>query len=383
MLRIIKIGMDVHSTNYTLCAVEPVLGSEDIVYASTQVSPDYKLILSFINQLKVQLGLDNDYDIVCGYEAGCLGYTLYNQLHNAGVKCVILAPSTMLTPQGKRIKTDTRDARMIAGCLAHGGYHPVYVPDEQDDEVKMFIRMRDDHCAALRKLKQQINAFVLYQGHYFKESKWTVKHTNWLYSLKLSALERETLNEYLASYEDSVARIARFDARIQEIAVQSRYQERVSKLTCFLGVKTHTALALIVEISDFNRFAKASNFASFLGLVPGEDSSSVRINRTGITKAGNSHLRKLLIEASNGIAKGRVGYVSKSLRARQNGNTSEVVDYANRGNTRLRRNYYHLIRVGKARNVAIAAVARELACFIWGMMTENMQQRPTPGVKMA
>lgn len=119
--------MDVHSKNYTLCAMEPVIGEEDCIFTNIQLMADYKNILMFIDDLKLKLGLDNENDIVCGYEAGCLGYSLYNQLTAAGVKCVILAPTTMLTQQGKRVKTDARDALMIAQCLSYGGYHAVYI----------------------------------------------------------------------------------------------------------------------------------------------------------------------------------------------------------------------------------------------------------------
>ena len=108
----------------------------------------------FIENLKKKLGSGNEYDIVCGYEAGCLGYSLYNQLTNTGMKCVILSPTTMLTPQGSRIKTDARDAQMIAQCLSYGGYHAVYIPTEEDDSVKEYLRMRDDHKLALKKIKQ-------------------------------------------------------------------------------------------------------------------------------------------------------------------------------------------------------------------------------------
>jgi len=128
--------------------MEPVIGEEDRIFANIQVTPDYKNILMFIENLKLKLGLDNEYDIQCGYEAGCLGYSLYNQLTNAGVKCVILAPTTMLTPQGARIKTDAGDAQMTAQCLAYGGYHAVYIPTEEDNSVKECLCMRDDHKPA-------------------------------------------------------------------------------------------------------------------------------------------------------------------------------------------------------------------------------------------
>ena len=372
MYRIIKIGMDVHSKNYTLCAMEPVIGEEDRIFANIQVTADYKNVLMFIEELKLKLGLDNEYDIVCGYEAGCLGYSLYNQLTAAGVKCVILAPTTMLTQQGKRVKTDARDALMIAQCLSYGGYHAVYIPTEEDDSVKEYLRMRDDHKDALKKIKQQINALCLRHGYHYDGTKWTIKHVTWLRKLELSPLYRETLNEYMASYDEQTAKIERFDKRIEEIAEQERYLEKVKRLGGFLGIKTHTALSLVVETGDFARFVKGNTYAAFLGLVPGENSSGDKINRTGISKAGNRHLRLLLIEAARGICKGAVGHKSKELRSRQNGNSAEVIAYADKANTRLRSRYYKFIRHGKTKNVAVAAVARELACFVWGMMTENI-----------
>lgn len=377
MYRILKIGMDVHSKNYTLCAMEPVIGEEDRVFATVKVTPDYKNILMFIESLKMKLGIDNKYDIQCGYEAGCLGYSLYNQLTKAGVKCVILAPTTMLAQQGVRIKTDARDALMIAQCLSYGGYHAVHIPTEEDDSVKEYLRMRNDHKLALKKVKQQINAFCLRHGYHYEGTKWTITHLKWLRKLDMKDLYRETLEEYMASYEEQMAKIERFDKRIEEIAAQERYQEKVKRLGCFLGVKTHTALSLIVETGDFARFAKGNVYAAYLGLAPGEHSSSDDINRLGITKAGNSHLRLLLVEAAGGICKGAVGHKSKELRARQNGNRAEVIAYADKANTRLRSKYYKMIRHGKKRNVAVAAIARELACFVWGMMTDNI------GVKAA
>lgn len=310
--------------------------------------------------------------IQCGYEAGCLGYSLYNQLTAANVKCVILAPTTMLTPQGIRIKTDARDARMIAQCLSYGGYHAVYVPTEDDDSIKEYIRMRDDHKTALKKIKQQINAFCLRHGHHYAQGKWTIAHWKWLKKLELSALYREVLNEYMTSYEEQVSKIERLDQRIEELASQEKYAEKVKKLGCFLGIKTHTALSLIVETGDFKRFAKGNIYAAYLGLAPGENSSGAKTKRTGLSKAGNSHLRQLLTEAAGGICKGMVGHKSKELKARQKGNTDDVIKYADKANVRLRSRYYKLIRQGKARNVAVAAIARELACFVWGMMTDNI-----------
>lgn len=152
-----------------------------------------------------------------------------------------------------------------------------------------------------------------------------------------------------------------------------RYGERVRRLGCFIGIKPHTALSLLVEVGDFRRFEKAPNFAGFLGLVPGEDSSGGGRNSLAITKAGNSHLRRLLVESSQSYSRGTIGFKSKGLKKRQEGNPPEVVAYADRANERLRRRYYRMALKNRAkRNVAIVAVARELACFIWGMMTDEI-----------
>lgn len=302
-----------------------------------------------------------------------LSYSL--SLTGAGVRCTILAPTTMLTQQGKRIKTDKRDAVMIAQCLSYGGYHAVHVPTDKDSSVKEYLRMRDDHKLALKKIKQQISAFCLRHGYFYDGNKWTIKHLDWLKKLDLSDLHRETLNEYMASYEEQTAKIERFDKRIEELAADSDYHEKVGKLCCLLGIKPHTALSLIVETGDFSRFRKGNTYAAFLGLAPGESSSGEKINRTGISKAGNSHLRTLLIESARGICKGQIGHKSKELRSRQAGNPAEVIAYADRGNTRMRSKYYRMIRHGKKRNVAVAAVARELACFAWGIMTDHLEPR--------
>ncbi len=138
-------------------------------------------------------------------------------------------------------------------------------------------------------------------------------------------------------------------------------------------IKTHTALSVMVEVGDFRRFATPERLASYLGLVPGEDSSGARQRNTGITKAGNSHVRRLLVESAQGYTRGMIGYKSKDLKRRQQGNTPEVIAYADRANERLRRKYYHMVLHNHThRNVAITAIARELACFIWGMMTDHI-----------
>ena len=137
MKRIIKIGMDVHTTNYTLCIFEPSFEHEGTVHCITQIKPEVKNIVDVIDKLKEKLKVD-ELDIVCGYEAGCLGYSLYHELKDKGISCIILAPSTMRVQKGgKKLKNDYRDARQIAECLSYGGYSAVYVPTKLDNAVKV------------------------------------------------------------------------------------------------------------------------------------------------------------------------------------------------------------------------------------------------------
>ena len=189
----------------------------------------------------------------------------------------------------------------------------------------------------------------------------------------MSDLQREALDEYLLTYEYLTEKISRFDERIEELASVERYEEKVKHMSCLLGIKTHTALSMIVEVGDFERFEKAPKFASFLGLVPSEDSSDTRVNRYSITKAGNSHLRRHLVEAAQSYTRGNVGHKSVALKQRRKGNPPEVMVYADKATERLRRRFYKMtLNKGVNRNVAATAIARELACFIWGMMTEHV-----------
>ena len=366
----VYVGMDVHKESFTLCSCK----YEDEKASHYQRTPaSYKNVLRYLAFLRTIYGEDTRF--VCGYEAGCLGYSLYHQLENFNVECVILAPTTMLEQRSKRrIKTDKRDAEIIARSLAQHNYSPVHIPTETDNQTKEFIRMRDDHKAELKKIKQQILSFCLRQGYQYDGSgNWTAKHVKWLRSLKPAGLYKEILDEYLLTYTILTDKLNRLDQRIEELASKEEYKESVSKLTCFLGIKTHTALSVIVEVGDFQRFVSARKFAGYLGLVPGQHSSGDDRNGLGITKAGNTHVRRLLVESAQSYTRGKIGYKSRVLRSRQAGNSPQVINYADRANERLRRRYYKMVlKDGKKYNIAKTAIARELACFIWGMMTDNI-----------
>lgn len=370
MESILYVGLDVHKETYS---ISTYVAGEDKIISQQTIKAEFKLVLKYIDTLRFRYG--KNANIVCGYEAGPLGYTLYHQFNDHGIKCVILAPTTMAQTNKNRVKTDKIDSEIIAKCLAFNTYSPVYVPDATDQEVRDFIRMRDARVQALKVVKQQILSFVLNHGHKYGGGKkyWTKTHIKWLRDIEFSGVTKETFLEMLAEFDHLTGKVERLNLRIEELSQTDRYQEKVAMIKCFHGCQTYTALTLIVETGDFNRFATADQYAAFLGLTPSEHSSGATTRKGGITKTGNTNIRKTLVEASHSFARGQIGHISKELNKRQQGNPPDVIAYANKANERLRRKAYRLmLKNNKHRNQAVTAVARELACFVWGMMTGNI-----------
>lgn len=379
MNRIVYIGMDVHTSNYTLCSLDPGYGvKKDNYFAEVQFTNNFVTnVVNYVTNLKKKL---KDCEFVCGYEAGCLGYSTYKDLTKAGIKCVIMAPSTMAVQKGgKKVKNDRRDARVIAQCLAYQTYKEVYVLSEHDEAVRGYLRMRDSHKKELKRIKQQIIAFCTGHGLFSPtKSNWTVAHLKWLKGLKFNdPVEQEIINEYLSSYTYLCDKIKAMDVRIEVLASEKQYCENVKKLRCIKGIETNVALTLLAEIGDFNRFSKPTDFAAYLGLIPGEQSSGDKVRGTGITKAGNSTLRQKLTEAAKGYWRGRIGMKSATFKKFEKELPKEVTEYALKANTRLQRKFFNMTHVkGKNMNVAASACAREMACFVWGLITNHYDKAP-------
>lgn len=379
MNRIVYIGMDVHTSNYTLCSLDPEYGvKKDNYFAEVQFTNNFVTnVVNYVSNLKKKL---KDCEFVCGYEAGCLGYSTYKDLTKAGIKCVIMAPSTMAVQKGgKKVKNDRRDARVIAQCLAYQTYKEVYVLSEHDEAVRGYLRMRDSHKKELKRIKQQIIAFCTGHGLFSPtKSNWTVAHLKWLKGLKFNdPVEQEIINEYLSSYTYLCDKIKAMDVRIEVLASEKQYCENVKKLRCIKGIETNVALTLLAEIGDFNRFSKPTDFAAYLGLIPGEQSSGDKVRGTGITKAGNSTLRQKLTEAAKGYWRGRIGMKSATFKKFEKELPKEVTEYALKANTRLQRKFFNMTHVkGKNMNVAASACAREMACFVWGLITNHYDKAP-------
>lgn len=377
---VIRVGIDAHKDSLSLCGICPLLAQDkDIVLLERKVPNDATEVQKFINDIMTICNVKPHMcDVKTAYESGGLGYSLHRELRNLHINNEILAVSTMMKDSGASVtKNDRMDARRIAHALAHHTAHSINVLDEEDEATRDYIRMRDDYKTAEKKNKQQILALVSRCGFTYPKSYWTQDHLKWLQNLTFSqARQKDALDEYLRLLKWLEEQIDRFDAEIKKMADEDRYKEQSKKMMCFMGIKEKQAVEILSEVGNFDRFQTATSFANFIGLVPGEHSSGNDTNSLPITKRGNSRLRTLFVECAQSISKGRKGYKSKELLRRQNGMDPDVVAYADRGNERLKLIYwngYH--KHAKHPNLVKTRMARELACFVWGMMTNNLQTR--------
>ncbi|MEG0276295.1 MAG: IS110 family transposase [Coprobacillus sp.] len=370
MKSIIYIGMDVHKKTYSLCAI---YGNTGEILGETKIEADVKLVEKFITNAKKKVDVLN-VEIKAGYEAGCLGYSLYWELTQKGISCDILAPTTMQrSSKNKVVKNDRRDAMNIATNLANGTYKSVYVPNDHDVEVKEYIRMMNDFKLESKKVKQHINAFVLRLGYKYEgKSRWIPSHIKWLKGLEMKVMYREILDEYLSQLDLLTTKIERFQLKLEELSLKEPYKEKIGKLRCFKGIDTTAAMILHVEVSDFERFPNAKAFSSFCGLTPSENSSGEKTSRQSITKQGNSTIRTTLVEVAQVLVRGKQGVKGKRLKSKQKGEEVKVIDYADKAVLRLQKKYHRMIQKGVHKNKVITAIARELACFVWGIETGNI-----------
>jgi len=308
-------------------------------------------------------------EVHASYEAGCFGFGLYRQLSAMGVAVVVAAPGLIPRRPSDRIKTDRRDARSLALALRAGQLTGIHVPTAQDESVRDYLRMYEDLRGDLRVCKQRVLHFLLRRGiRYDQGGPWTVKHKNWLSRLEFcDPIDRKTLDMYLSTIQELEGKCSEAAEEVEQIAAQERYREQAKKLTAFKGIKTLIALSFVAEIGDFRRFSSARQFMAYLGVVPSEHSSGNKRRQGGITKAGNSHLRRLLVEAAWHYRSYHPS--SRVLTERRKGVDPQILTFANRAGRRLSRKYMHLLLRGKRSQLAVTAVSRELAGFLWGAMT--------------
>lgn len=304
---------------------------------------------------------------VC-YEAGPTGYDLKRQLDKAGVACDVIAPCLIpTTMNAKRRKNDTRDAKALAQLLSQDQLVAINVPNLEQEAARDLMRLRESTGKKIKASKLRTGSFLLKHGLIFRDAKaWTAKHVTWMKGLKLSnPTTQYVLTTYLQQVEDSQADLTEIDKQIHLLAGGELYQEKVKELCAFKGIKTLTAMVIIAEIVDFRRFLSAEAFMSYLGLVPSDYSSGQSERRGSITKDGNRLARKALVETSWHY---RHAFLSKALIERQALASAATKQHATKALRRLNRRFHYLVRKGKCSQIAVVAVARELAGFIWAVM---------------
>ncbi len=303
------------------------------------------------------------------YEAGPLGYGLQRTIEGQDVGCIVIAPSLIPTKPGDRIKTDRRDARKLGECLRAGLLTEVHPPTPEQEAVRDLCRAREAAKSDQKRLRHRLSKFMLRRDLRWTCGKknWTRAHLEWLRGRRLDhTADQAILDDHLLALEQSEGRLEAFDEKIAAIASQAPYVEPVGLLRCFRGVDTLTALGFVAELHDIRRFPSPRALMAYLGLVPSEYSTGNKQSRGPITKAGNSRLRRLLIEAAwHYRHRPAVGY---RLRRRREGQPARAIAIADRAQQRLCRKYRRLSERGKPQGKVVTAVARELVGFLWAAL---------------
>ena len=301
------------------------------------------------------------------YEAGPCGYHLYRYLTGNDMNCTVIAPSLIPQKSGDRIKTDRRDAVALARLHRAGELTAVYVPLADDEAMRDLTRAREDAKIAERKAKQQLSSFLLRYGIvYTGKTAWSKAYFNWLADIKMPhPAQQITLQEYLQAVTEGSERVARLMAQILILLDQWCMAPVVKALQAMRGVSTVVAVTTIAELGDLNRFDHPSQLMAYLGLVPSEHSSGGSKKRGGLTKTGNGHVRRVLIEAAQAYR--LPARVSRVILGRQEELSPEIKKIAWDAQLRLCARYQRLIGRGKATNIVVAAIAREIAAFMWAI----------------
>ena len=308
-------------------------------------------------------------DTLWCYEAGPCGYVLYRQLRGMGIECQVVAPGLTPRRRTERVKTDRRDAGKLARFLRARELTPIWVPDEEHEALRDLVRARETARDDLARHRQRVKKFLLRQGVGCPEGirAWTKRYEAWLDTVKFGrGAHREVWAEYRQGLRESEGRLARLDKAVEEAVLASPWRPVVEALQCLRGFKVVTAATVVVEVGERVLYCMPDELMSYSGLVPWENSTGERTRRGGITKAGNAHLRRVLVEAAWHYR--HPPAVGRALERRQRGQPAEVLEISWRTQRRLNARYRKLLARGKDKNKVMVAVARELLAFVWEIM---------------
>jgi transposase len=359
MSQYIWVGLDVHIDSITAAILEDDGNDLQVLRMSGDLMKVRRLFRRLAEKAPVR---------AC-YEASSAGYVLHRVLTRDGFHCEVIAPSLIPRKPGDHRKTDRIDAVMLVKLYRSGHLTPIHVPTEDHEAIRRLIRLRCSYQQQCKSTKLRIYSLLLAHGFTYRDGRslYTKKHREWLSRLRreLNGPLQTALNAELEHLEYLEMQRNALDAQIDLYSQQPPYNKYVDALCCLRGVKTLTAMTLLTEIDDIRRFRSPRALMAYFGLVPSEHSSGDKERKGPITKAGNSHARRILIEAAWNNQR-RAG-ADLILRRRRQGQPPEIVAIALKAQHRLSRRFYYLSNK-KHLHVAITAVARELCGFVWAIM---------------
>lgn len=370
---IIYVGMDVHKDSITLA----VLPSDAKLPTRIDKLPNEQAKL---RRYFDRLSPEGSVEIRACYEASGAGYVIHRCMVGWGHACYVIAPSLIPRKPGVQRKYDKRDAADLARLFRAGELTPIRIPSEAEERVRDLVRCRETFQREIVRSRHYILKFLARRGFYFREgAHWRSAHLAWLQSLTsesspLAAEDRMIFGEYLALLQYKLSRRDELDAKIEELALLPHLAPAVGRLQCFRGISLLGAMVLATEIGDWRRFERPTQLAAYLGLIPKEDSSGGREHRGSITKAGNSHCRRILVEAAWHYH--HRPYLSPAIAKRQRGQPAVVVAHAWKAQQRLHKRFNHLNYRKKRPQIAVVGVARELVGFLWAVMQEVPLNEP-------
>lgn len=357
MKSIAYLGMDVHK-DFIYCVILGS-GTSDTPITERKLLNDKLALKKWISKW------DNAYDLRSCYEASSCGYVVHRWLKEMGIHCEVIAPSLIPTKTGDKVKTDRKDAFKLARLHRAGELTSVYVPTEEDEAVRALIRCREAIKREIIASRHYVLKFLSLKGLTYHGGKnWTREHWRYIKGLRLEGADGITLSNYIALLEFKLQQQAGLDREIEVLAYSDRYKDLVGRLLCLRGVGILTAMVIVSEVQDFSRFASPRELMAYFGIVPSEHSSGNSQNKGGITKTGNSRVRRILIEASWHYQKQPA--VGEKLKKRQEGQSPEVIAHSWKAQQRLHKKFWS-IAMRKEKCKAVVAVARELTGFIWAI----------------
>jgi transposase len=371
------VGLDVHAESIAVAVAE--MNGE---VRSLGIIPNRaESVRRLVGKLGKPAGLR-----VC-YEAGPTGYVLYWQLAELGVACQVVAPTLVPVKAGDRVKTDRRDAEKLAKCHRAGDLTPVWVPDRTHEALRDLVRAR---LAAKRdqlRARHRLSKFLLRHGRHAPEEvgAWTLRYLEWVRSKVRfeEPAQTATLLDYLQEVEHEAERIQRLEQAIDAalVTVPAGMKTVIEALQALRGIAKVSAVTLVAELGSVSRFSHPRELMGYTGIVSREHSSGERIRRGAISKTGNAHVRRIVVEAA--WAYRHRPAVGKTLVARQKNVNPELRALAWKAQHRLHARYARLIARGKTKQQTVTAVGRELLGFIWAIGVAAEQQTSTPVARAA